>query len=752
MTETGLADLRLRFASQVLPEDTFVVVSFTAKEGLSQLYAVRLSLASSRRDLDLDAVMAAAASFSIARPQGDVFFHGILESFTEAHEANGLYFYEALLRPRLWSLTQQARNQVFVGKTLPEVLTQVLTEGGLPGSSFAFRLQGSYPAREFICQYRETLYDFLLRWMARYGLYYSFEQGAAGEVLVITDTRIAQTPAPGAERLVYARTSGLEAATAQETVHDFGSRRTLGPASVTLKDYNYRKPALDLSATRQVPLQGAGETYRFGDHHRTPGEGENLAKLRTESLAAEARQVYGTSFAPGLRPGYTFELVEHYDQSQNGTYLAVTVNHQGQAALAGTAGLGQDGGEEARLHYQNTFTAIAAADQYRPSQPPRSTLAGLMTAHVDAAGSGTYAELDEDGRYKIRLPFDQSGLPDGKASAPVRLLQPFVGAGFGLHCPLHKGTEVALGYVDGNPDRPVILGAAPNPDNKSQVTSANQTKCCLTTGSGHQLHLEDQEGSQRVMLYSSTGDFMRIGAHNDPDGDEDQGWGPFSEEGIRLYAPGSHWLNISFKNEFLLVLGEYMLNILGWDNEMRVMGLEFNIALKVSFYLAYKMEFESFHEALEAYSMRTHPAHNTLHGTNQTMTMADVRTSATTTATALSDSHTSLDSLHVAQEATKTAGDETSATAVELSTTQMEQQLAADETQAYQDALHLSQTKQDLAAQKTLIAEDVMASHAEKSVTFATKNETSLDRIGTAGNKISTVADELISFGIMSKN
>ena len=85
-----------------------------------------------------------------------------------------------------------------------------------------------------------------------------------------------------------------------------------------------------------------------------------------------------------------------------------------------------------------------------------------------------YAEIDDLGRYKVILPFDQSGNAEGKASRWVRMAQPYAGANYGMHFPLHKGAEVLLTFVDGDPDRPIISGSVPNPDTMSPVTGGNQ--------------------------------------------------------------------------------------------------------------------------------------------------------------------------------------------------------------------------------------------------------------------------------------
>ena len=107
-----------------------------------------------------------------------------------------------------------------------------------------------------------------------------------------------------------------------------------------------------------------------------------------------------------------------------------------------------------------------------------------MTAKIDAAGSGQYAEVDTQGRYTVIVPFDTSGRKDGKASAPVRMAQPYAGSDHGMHFPLHKGTEVLLAFIDGDPDRPIIQSAVPNPETPSPVNVDNQTMSAITRREG----------------------------------------------------------------------------------------------------------------------------------------------------------------------------------------------------------------------------------------------------------------------------
>ena len=119
-----------------------------------------------------------------------------------------------------------------------------------------------------------------------------------------------------------------------------------------------------------------------------------------------------------------------------------------------------------------------------------------MNAHIDAAGSGQYAEVDNQGRYKVILPFDLNSAMGGKASSWLRMAQPYAGENHGMHFPLHKGTEVLLTFIDGDPDRPIIAAAVPNPITPSPVNSSNSTQSRITTAGGNKLHMEDQQGGE----------------------------------------------------------------------------------------------------------------------------------------------------------------------------------------------------------------------------------------------------------------
>jgi type VI secretion system secreted protein VgrG len=114
-----------------------------------------------------------------------------------------------------------------------------------------------------------------------------------------------------------------------------------------------------------------------------------------------------------------------------------------------------------------------------------------MHARVDGVQVGRAAPIDAHGRYRVLLPWDLYAEEGGRASRWVRMAQPHAGPGYGMHFPLHIGTEVLLAHVGGDPDRPVIVAAIPNPDTTSPVTSVNATQSRIQTRSGIVVEFED---------------------------------------------------------------------------------------------------------------------------------------------------------------------------------------------------------------------------------------------------------------------
>jgi len=561
---------KFSFISNALPPDTFGVVSFRGSEAISQPYEFEIELVTTNLEIDLSSIIHNPGRLIIHRNSGDdVIYQGIPAHFEQLHAVGGFGFYRVRLVPKLWWLSLTYHNQVILNKSLPDFVTDVLKDGGLTTLDFEFRLQGNYDPIDYVCQYGESHLNFVSRWLEREGVYYFFEQTESGEKVIFTDTAIAHVDLPQGKTIYYSLPSGLDSGRRDEVVHAFNCRQKMVPASVFLKDYNYLKPSLDVSGNAVVDANGRGQIYYYHERFPSKEEGDRLAKIRAESILCRREEYRGEGSVPYMAPGFTFDLQNHFRKDFNQKYLTAEIGHEGDQTgylISGIqAGLAD---REMQVYYRNSFTALRAGVQFRPeakSEKPR--MSGTIMAKIDAAGSGQYAELDEHGRYKIVLPFDLSGRKDGKASTWVRMAQPYAGSGHGMHFPLHKNTEVLLTFIDGDPDRPIIAAAVPNPETPSPVTSGNQTTARITTSGGNKIHIEDEEETQGIVLYSPAQESgMRLGSKSASDRGGDTTHDKEEDKGIAFFTSGG--VSIFSHEHKVTILGNSTQVFLGIQEEL----------------------------------------------------------------------------------------------------------------------------------------------------------------------------------------
>lgn len=502
------------FHCTALETDTFLVVRFRGSEGLNRLYSFEMLLATDKEDIDEEAVLRARCNLvaeSAVTAGAPVTWHGMLESLEELSCTNGIYFYRAVLQPRLRQLSLGRQCRVFVNRAPADFLSEILREGGfIPDRDFSLRLTETWPIREQVCQYDESDYAFFSRTLEHMGICCWFEQNSDGEKLIAADSLMAHTTVPGHAICRYAADSNLPYSQTGELITAFSRRFTSLPATLEVRDSNPLHPLLISAGKAIVQNGGKGELFLYGENVATPEEAARLAAIRAEEQRCRATVCRGVSQIPALRPGYVYSLVDHPNPACNTKYLITDVVHQGsQESLLLRAGI-KPGREieadtENTPRYKNNFTAIPADVRYRPGRiTPVPRMPGPLTARIDAAGSGKTAELDRHGRYKVVFPFDRASRSGGKNSTWVRMIQPTAGEDKGFQAPLLKGTEVLVAFETGDPDRPLILGAVPDAATPSPVKSGDEEKIRLRTPSGLQFEIDDNATSSHMSL--SAGD------------------------------------------------------------------------------------------------------------------------------------------------------------------------------------------------------------------------------------------------------
>ncbi|WP_437959510.1 type VI secretion system tip protein TssI/VgrG [Sorangium sp. So ce119] len=511
-----MSDL-ITFSSSVL-QGPARVVGFRGVEAISRPYRLEIFLSipsDGEDDTNFAEMVGARARLSIDR-QDDVVpphvFSGVLAGVDLVHEFGGRALLRAVLVPRLWGLTLSKHSRIFTKKSVPDVIKLVLEENGITSADIELNL-GSYEPEEHICQYRESDFDFISRWMEREGIFYYFEHTEDGEKLILCDDKSYPAEALGAPVRYHPQAGQDRSASA--SFRTFSCQHGALPSRVKLKDYDYVRPQFPLAGAAPVSQYGAGEISLHGERFFSADAGKRLAQLRAEEYLAREAVYQATGARLHLRSGYTFELEDHPRARFNARYLAVELRHHGNQS-AGHSDFEELVGLAHEEVYLVEVSAIPAATQFRAeSRTPWPRIYGYENGTVDGSASSEYAQIDDHGRYLVKLKFDEASPRDGSGSTYVRMMQPHGGGVEGFHFPLRRGTEVVLSFLGGDPDRPVISGVVPNVLTPSPVTSGNHTKNVIQTGGRNRLELEDQAGAQRITLSTPyANSYMRMGAPN----------------------------------------------------------------------------------------------------------------------------------------------------------------------------------------------------------------------------------------------
>lgn len=479
-------------------KDGIHVESLKGREEISHPYALRVAFRS-KNEIKADDVVGEAAKVTMTNEAGELVVNGVVTEFVADDPLGDQGFvYAAEIAPRLKLLDLSRQNQVYGtnSKVTVKDVIKAEVEGTLNNASHSqkieaeLNLDATYREREFIVQYNETDLAFLSRWCEANGIFYFFKQGDSSETVVFGDSNVAFSQAAGA-KLPY-RNGHNALVTTQSAVTSFRLSARPVTKSVVLREYNPDKPTLTLRSTAEVEKGKTGAIVEYGQYFLEPVEGDYLASVRAEEIACRRQVFRGSSNAPQLRPGLFFDLDGH--PSLDGRYLVIAVEHS--VATPAPSGFG-NGEAGAGQPYVNQFEAIPFATPFRPERKtPRPLAAGLFTAHVDGESDGSRAEVDEHGRYKIRLRYDEGDSSDGKASEYIRKAEPYAGpSDTGMHFPLLKGTEVVLCCVNGDIDRPIIIGAVPNPLTPNVVASRNQTLNRFRSPSGTLFEMNDGPAS-----------------------------------------------------------------------------------------------------------------------------------------------------------------------------------------------------------------------------------------------------------------
>ena len=536
------------------------VLAFEGTESLSQPFCYRIEFTSDDHAISRERMLMKSASLTLQAPinqgigitlqQPVKVIQGVIAGFERLGTSRDETHYALTLQPRLALLDRSHQNAVYQDMSVPQIVETILRERHhLRGQDFVFSLTQDYPRREQVMQYGEDDLQFITRLLGEVGIWFRFT----------TDTRLhidvvafydSQQGYESALTLQSVPPSGqMDLGT--EAVWNMQSRYRVVQKQVSTRDYNYRQAMQDMATQVDVSRGDTttyGESYHYADNYLSPGNlsdrhpapesGAFYARLRHERYLNEQTCLSGLASSATLSPGQVLKVT--------GGEEVTEIFARGVVIRAIKSSARRD------KNFEITFDAIPDTGDYgfRPQPGSRPVMAGTLPARVTSTTENDiYAHIDKDGRYRVNMLFDRESWETGFESLWVRQARPYAGDTYGLHLPLLAGTEVAIGFEEGNPDRPFIAGVLHDSAHPDPVTIRNYRRNVLRTPSNNKIRLDDQRGQEHIKISTEYGGKSQLNLGHLVDGERQprgegfelrtDSWGALrAQKGIFISADG----------------------------------------------------------------------------------------------------------------------------------------------------------------------------------------------------------------------
>jgi len=491
------------------------VLAFEGKEGLSQPFTYRIEFTSTDGDIAAEKMLGQNASFSLhgapqnASKRGSNVsangplrtLHGVVTGFKRLSGSADEARYEITLQPHLALLGQGKQFRIYQHQSVPQIVESILrSRHDFEGQDFLFSLVREYPKREQVMQYGESDLAFISRLLADVGIWYRFTSDERLNIDVVEfhdDQRHYQFDVA----LAYRPQSGLSSS-GQDGVWALQSSHHVVEQHVNIRTYHHRVANAHLNGDIDQ-TRGAngtyGEAYHYAEPYTVMGDryahdedlqsesGYFYARLRHERYLNGQTQLSGVSSSATLAPGQVLKISGGAPQAfAPGAVITQLISRAARDAS-----------------YEVTFEAIPYSETvcFRPELQDKPQIAGTVPARVTSPQAhDPYGHIDIEGRYKVNFLFDRDAWKPGEESLWLRLARPYAGDTHGLHLPLIPGTEVAIAFEQGDPDRPYIAHALHDSQHVDHVTLRNYKRNVLRTPANNKLRMDDTRGQEHIKV------------------------------------------------------------------------------------------------------------------------------------------------------------------------------------------------------------------------------------------------------------
>jgi type VI secretion system secreted protein VgrG len=503
-----------------------------AREEISRPFEYVVDFLSIQSDIDPAKLLGESVTVMVHRAEERTrYFNGLVSSFDYFGIESGYASYRAVLRPWIWFLSRNADCRIFQEMTVPDVFEKVVKERhGF--TDYRLSLTESYKTREYCVQYRESDFDFVSRLLEEEGIFYLFEHEKDKHTLVLGDSYSAYKGVEGPTQTEVPFRPPGEAGVEMEHIFQWQVLHELQTTKVTIDDFDFTKPRVELQSTSTISRTHAKAAYEFYDYpgrYWETSDGTALAKVRIEELQTKYKRFTGAGDHRDFAPGKLFKLVDYPSKSGGEGKAAQLWNAKNTEYVLLKTEIEVESGEiqhdraGAENRFDANFVAMPGRDPYRPTRrTPKPIVHGPQTAIV-VGKSGEEIWTDKYGRVKLQFHWDRESESDENSSCWVRVSQAWAGNNWGsIHIP-RIDQEVVVSFLEGDPDRPLVTGRVYNedqmppyalPDNQTQSGFMSRSTKTGTAETFNEIRFEDKKGEETIYFHAEK-DFDRVVQNND---------------------------------------------------------------------------------------------------------------------------------------------------------------------------------------------------------------------------------------------
>jgi len=494
-----------------LGDDKLVLIKLEGTERLGDLFEFNVEALSEDENIDFDKALGQGCTLKLKAYMGkERIYHGILTQARWVGKIEDFYHYRLVLRPWLWMLGYKADCRIFLDKDVKDIIKEVFSKAEF--NDFEFRTNSDYQKIPYCVQYRETDLAFVSRLIELYGIYYFFEHSDGKHTLILADSHSSHKAVTDLAKVPFIPLSDSELRPEQH-LYSWISERRFRTGKVQFNDYDYLKPKKNLLAPSEASekyTHAKLEVYDFPGKYDNEDEGKKLSRFRLEAeQAADHRRIIEGD-AASLYPGGLVTVEKHPTSAENKEYLVVRADHQFSShhyrAVEADLPAAEDGEEKQVYHGYYEFQPSDRPFRMLPLTP-KPRIHGIQTAKVVGKKGEESEEIstDEHGRIWVQFFWDR----EPKLTCPIRVAQVWASKKWGGIFIPRVGMEVVVEFLEGDPDRPLVVGAVYNGDNKvpydlpDDKTVAGWKSNSSKGGNGYnELVFEDKKSSENIRMHA----------------------------------------------------------------------------------------------------------------------------------------------------------------------------------------------------------------------------------------------------------